>query len=112
MNVRMVLSWPFVAVIRAYQLTIAPLLGPRCKYHPSCSAYAVDSLLAHGPIKGVLLATWRILRCNPWSLGGLDPTPSRGHWVADIYPDGKPRPTHNVTTSKESAAGSITRVHP
>jgi uncharacterized protein len=68
---------PLVAVarglIRAYQLAIAPLLGPRCKYHPSCSRYALEAIESFGILRGSVLAGWRLLRCNPWSLGGYDP---------------------------------------
>ena len=58
--------------IRAYRLVVSPLLGPRCKYHPSCSAYALDALREYGALRGLVLAGWRLLRCNPWSHGGVD----------------------------------------
>ncbi len=61
-----------VGVIRVYQRVLSPLLGPRCRYHPSCSQYAVQALEAHGVLKGLVLAAWRLLRCNPWSHGGVD----------------------------------------
>ena len=61
------------AVIRAYQYAISPLLGQRCKYYPSCSSYAVEALREHGVVRGSGLATWRLLRCNPFSHGGFDP---------------------------------------
>ncbi len=66
-----------VALVRAYQLVVSPWIAPRCKYYPSCSAYAVQALQVHGPVKGVGLAVWRLLRCNPWSLGGVDHVPPR-----------------------------------
>jgi uncharacterized protein len=59
--------------IRAYQLLISPVLGPRCRYHPTCSAYAVEAIRTFGILRGAVLAAWRLLRCNPWSRGGLDP---------------------------------------
>ena len=59
--------------IRAYQVTLSPLLGPRCRYHPSCSRYAMDAIASYGVIRGVVLAAWRLLRCNPFSHGGYDP---------------------------------------
>jgi putative membrane protein insertion efficiency factor len=62
---------PFVLLIKAYRLTISPLLGPRCKYYPSCSQYAIDAITEY-PIKGFALAAWRLVRCNPWSHGGVD----------------------------------------
>jgi uncharacterized protein len=61
------------ALLRAYQIAIAPLLGPRCKYHPSCSRYALEAIESFGILKGSVLAGWRLLRCNPWSHGGYDP---------------------------------------
>jgi putative membrane protein insertion efficiency factor len=61
------------APIRLYQLLISPALGPRCKYEPSCSAYAVSALRRFGVFRGAILAVWRILRCNPFSHGGYDP---------------------------------------
>ena len=66
-----------VAFIRVYQYTISPLLGPRCRYYPSCSNYAVEALREHGAVRGLGLATWRLLRCNPFSNGGYDPVPPR-----------------------------------
>ena len=58
--------------VHAYRLLVSPLLGPRCKYHPTCSRYALDALRAHGVARGLVLAAWRLLRCNPWSHGGVD----------------------------------------
>lgn len=59
--------------IRVYQRAISPLLPARCKYHPTCSAYAVQAVEAHGILVGAVIAGWRLLRCNPWSHGGYDP---------------------------------------
>ena len=56
--------------IRVYQFVSSPL-APRCKYYPSCSHYAITAISRHG-VKGIAMAGWRILRCNPWSLGGVD----------------------------------------
>jgi len=62
-----------VLPIRLYQLVVAPLLpAGTCKYHPSCSEYAVLAIRKHGVARGVLMAAWRLLRCNPWSEGGVD----------------------------------------
>jgi uncharacterized protein len=58
--------------IHAYRLVVSPLVGPRCKYHPSCSRYALDALEEFGFLRGLVLAGWRLLRCNPWSDGGVD----------------------------------------
>ena len=61
-----------VAPIRFYKRAISPALPSRCKYHPSCSQYAVDAVRRYGVLRGVVLAGWRLLRCNPWSHGGVD----------------------------------------
>jgi uncharacterized protein len=58
--------------VRAYRRVVSPLLGPRCKYHPTCSQYALDALRDYGFVRGTTLAVWRLLRCNPWSHGGVD----------------------------------------
>jgi putative membrane protein insertion efficiency factor len=58
--------------IRLYQVLVSPLLGRRCKYHPSCSQYALDAFEEFGLLRGTVLACWRLLRCNPWSHGGVD----------------------------------------
>jgi putative membrane protein insertion efficiency factor len=58
--------------IHAYRMLLSPLLGQRCKYHPSCSQYALDALREFGVLRGLVLAGWRLLRCNPWSHGGVD----------------------------------------
>ena len=62
-----------VAPILVYQRLLSPLLPRRCKYEPSCSAYAVDAIRELGVFRGGVLAVWRVLRCNPWSHGGYDP---------------------------------------
>ena len=62
-----------VLPIRLYQRLISPAIPQRCKYHPSCSAYAVQAIRRYGILRGLVLAGWRLLRCNPWSHGGLDP---------------------------------------
>jgi putative membrane protein insertion efficiency factor len=62
-----------VAPIMVYHRVISPLLGPRCRYHPSCSRYAVQAIREFGILRGLVLAGWRLLRCNPFSNGGLDP---------------------------------------
>lgn len=71
------MSKVLIAAIRVYQYLISPMLGPRCKYYPSCSSYAIDALREHGVLRGTGLATWRLLRCNPFSHGGYDPVPPR-----------------------------------
>jgi uncharacterized protein len=71
------MKYPLLWLIKVYQWTISPLLGPVCKYYPSCSHYGYEAIAVHGAIKGSALTAWRILRCNPWSLGGVDHVPPR-----------------------------------
>lgn len=101
-------GWPFrmvlVGLITAYRSYLSPLLGPRCKYHPSCSAYGLQAVKEHGAFKGTALTSWRLLRCNPFSKGGFDPVPPHGRWLPDVYPDGKPRrPAAEPRTTAPSA---------
>ena len=60
------------APVRLYQRAISPGIPARCRYHPTCSEYAVQAIRRYGVLRGVVLAAWRILRCNPWSHGGVD----------------------------------------
>jgi putative membrane protein insertion efficiency factor len=69
-----------VGLVDFYRARVSPLLPPACRFEPSCSAYAREALLRHGALKGSLLALWRVLRCNPFGKGGLDPVPPRGRW--------------------------------
>ncbi len=62
-----------LAPLRAYRRFVSPLLPQRCKYAPSCSAYALQAIEDFGILRGLVLAGWRLLRCNPWSHGGHDP---------------------------------------
>ena len=68
-------------VVRAYQLLLSPVLAPSCRFHPTCSNYALEAFRRHGFVRGLGLSLWRILRCNPWNAGGIDPVPDRpcGH---------------------------------
>ncbi len=69
------LSWLLVLPIRFYQIAISPLLGPSCRFTPTCSEYARQAILKHGPLKGLYLAVRRLLRCHPWGGSGYDPVP-------------------------------------
>jgi uncharacterized protein len=62
-----------VLLLRFYQRWISPAFGQRCRYYPSCSEYAVQAVEQFGILRGLVLAGWRLLRCNPWSRGGFDP---------------------------------------
>lgn len=61
-----------IALVQVYRRTVGRVLPPSCKYHPSCSQYALDALRRYGLVRGSILAGWRLLRCNPWSHGGVD----------------------------------------
>ncbi len=61
-----------VAPVRFYQRFISPAIPRRCKYHPTCSQYSVTAIREYGILRGLVLSTWRLLRCNPWSHGGVD----------------------------------------
>ena len=71
------MKYIFILLIKFYRKFISPAFPPCCKYYPTCSAYALEAFQKHGIIKGVMLSGWRILRCNPWSLGGVDPVPEK-----------------------------------
>ncbi|MGV9313000.1 membrane protein insertion efficiency factor YidD [Streptomyces sp. NPDC003691] len=71
------MKYPLLALIKLYQWTISPMLGPVCRYYPSCSHYGYTAIDRHGAVKGTVLTAWRILRCNPWSPGGVDHVPPR-----------------------------------
>ena len=66
-----------VLPIRAYQRWISPAFAPRCRYYPTCSDYAIEAIGELGPVRGLTLAGWRLLRCNPFSKGGIDELPDR-----------------------------------
>ena len=68
-------GWLLIQPIRFYQRYISPLTPPTCRFTPSCSNYAIQAIRKHGPFKGLALAVWRILRCNPWGGSGYDPVP-------------------------------------
>lgn len=69
------LSWLLILPIRFYRSFISPFTPASCRFTPTCSEYAIQALRKHGPIKGLALAVWRILRCNPWGGSGYDPVP-------------------------------------
>ena len=89
-------AWALLAPMRFYRRWVSPALPARCKYHPSCSAYAVQAVRELGPVKGTIVAAWRLARCNPWSNGGYDPLSDRslfkpaGDETAPHEPTGTP----------------------
>jgi putative membrane protein insertion efficiency factor len=73
--VNKLITLPFLGFIKLYQYLISPVLRPACRFHPSCSEYAFQALKRYGPVKGMLLAAKRLLRCHPFNPGGVDPVP-------------------------------------
>lgn len=71
------------APIRGYRRFISPVIPARCRFHPSCSAYALEAVGVHGPVRGLALALWRLLRCHPFHPGGYDPVPPARAVLAD-----------------------------
>ncbi|MBJ7458104.1 MAG: membrane protein insertion efficiency factor YidD [Thermoleophilaceae bacterium] len=71
-RLRRAATLPFLLPVLVYRKLISPFIAPRCRYYPSCSTYAVDALKEYGPIRGSVLAAWRVVRCNPFSDGGFD----------------------------------------
>lgn len=69
------LSFLLVVPIKLYQILISPILGPNCRYHPTCSQYSIEAINKHGPFKGTWLAIKRISSCHPWGGSGHDPVP-------------------------------------
>ena len=71
------MSWIVVRIIRSYQLTLGRILPRVCRFEPTCSTYAIQAIRQYGLLKGIVLSTWRIVRCNPFCQGGWDPVPER-----------------------------------
>jgi hypothetical protein len=96
------------AMVRFYQLGISPLIGPRCRFAPSCSAYTIEALTEHGALRGSWLALRRLLRCQPFCAGGYDPVPRakrrRGH-SADV-PEQQSPPTAAAAAAQAGPASS------
>lgn len=77
-----------LALLVVYRAVISPMYGDVCRYYPSCSAYAVSAVQQHGAVKGAILAAWRVLRCNPWSKGGVDDVRPHAHFHYELTPQG------------------------
>lgn len=86
-NATKLLALPLIMIVRAYQIFISPFLGQNCRFHPTCSCYAHQALLKHGPFKGSYLALKRIVKCQPLHPGGIDlvPEPSKAKHAKASY---------------------------
>jgi putative membrane protein insertion efficiency factor len=73
------MRWFLIQLIRLYRYLLSPWLGSHCRFYPSCSAYAISALERHGTVRGGWYAVTRLLRCHPWSTGGVDPVPEHEH---------------------------------
>jgi uncharacterized protein len=93
-----------VAPIVVYQRVLSPAIPRRCKYEPTCSRYAVEAIWRYGILKGLVLAGWRLLRCNPWSYGGYDPVEAQR--VFPIRASGLVKQASEQTAGAEPEAGS------
>ena len=93
-----------VAPIVVYQRVLSPAIPRRCKYEPTCSRYAVEAIGRYGILKGLVLAGWRLLRCNPWSYGGYDPVEAQR--VFPIRAGGPVKRASDQTPGAEPEAGS------
>ena len=87
------LSALLLALVGAYQRWVSPALPRRCKYHPTCSAYTVQAIRELGPVRGPIVAGWRLLRCNPLSDGGIDDLCDRSLFRDRSEGGGRPAPT-------------------
>jgi putative membrane protein insertion efficiency factor len=90
-----ILSYVLKALITVYKYVISPLLGPKCRYLPTCSSYAIEAIEIHGPLKGGWLGAKRILRCHPWGDSEYDPVPKKEH-------NGSPRCNCNAESAGEN----------
>ena len=93
------LGFVLLLPVRLYRRFVSPALPARCKYHPTCSAYAVEAVRELGPVRGGIVAGWRLARCNPWSNGGYDPVSARR-----LFRDRSEPPAPAPSTSGGAAA--------
>ncbi len=79
------MKYLILGIIKLYKKLISPLFPPKCKYYPTCSCYAMTAVKRFGAVRGSALAVWRILRCNPWSMGGIDHVPEKFTFKVNKY---------------------------
>ena len=105
---RRLLAAVLLAPIRLYQRFISPALPARCKYYPTCSDYALHAVRELGPLRGALLAAWRLARCNPWSHGGYDPVEDRPFFRAPTDRPARDR-RHEAPAQPDSRQSPVAR---
>jgi putative membrane protein insertion efficiency factor len=95
-------KYVLMGMLKLYQWTISPMLGPVCRFYPSCSHYAYQAIATHGSLKGCYLTARRLLRCHPWNPGGFDPVPPRRKASAagDVPGTEHRTETHTHTTAQ------------
>ncbi|WP_051347107.1 membrane protein insertion efficiency factor YidD [Thiomicrorhabdus chilensis] len=98
------IKWLLIGIVRFYQLFISPLLGPRCRFYPSCSNYTIEAIKQHGVLCGSWLAIKRIGRCHPANPGGVDPVPECG-CHAKHHPSEPPKTSPEEDASSQDKAG-------
>ena len=97
------MKWVLIGFITAWRKVISPSYGDRCKYYPSCSEYGLGAVHRHWALKGGALTVWRIMRCNPWSMGGYDPVPdTRAGYLWELEQAGEWTPSQAMFSSEVS----------
>ncbi len=106
----MILKNGMIASIRFYQKHISPYKGYKCPYIPTCSQYGIEAIRMHGPLKGGLLALWRILRCNPFSRGGYDPVRPPASFEETGETETETQPGRHLRIRADGAGSPATKI--
>ena len=104
MSLGRLVALPLLVLVKGYQRLISPLLPPTCRYYPSCSNYAVTAIERFGPLRGTWMATRRLLRCHPWTPGGVDHVPDRDPTTGRAVPGTTgPKPYRGTPADAETS---------